>query len=104
MGAGFVRQQNPCARDNIIRACGHRRTGVVGGCDTAGKEHRPATDHLERARQERRRRGVSRDVSARLAALCDQAIGAAGNRPACLLVGADHDENGYAMLGEPSHQ
>jgi hypothetical protein len=43
-------------------------------------------------------------VSARLAALGDQAVRPAGDRPACLLVGADHHEYEHTMLGEPLQQ
>jgi hypothetical protein len=43
-------------------------------------------------------------MTARLAALRDQPVGAADERPACLLIGAGHDEYEHAVLGEPSLQ
>ena len=43
IGAIAWRLQEPRPRHHACGACRHRGTGVVGGRDTAGKEHRPAS-------------------------------------------------------------
>ena len=89
----FVGQQESRPGDHATGTGGQRRARI-GRCRySAGQQHRSPRGDLKCPRQERRRASVASEMPAGFTTLGDEPVGAPVNRPACLLLAADHGEH-----------
>ncbi len=93
-------EQETRARDDTVRPCAQRCTGVGAGSDSACKQHGSAVGDRDGARQKSQCVGRPAEMTARLTSLGDEPVGTPLNRASRLVLRAHHDEDENASRSE----